>query len=207
MRLRFAYFALCALVLAGLVHIAIILLIPQVGTRDAFAVISRNSEPLQFRQIDGTGQDALLSDIDPFFAYGVCRFDLANAGMIMRGPKTATFWTATILDEDGAVIYSMNERTSIENRLELIVLNAVQTLQLREAQPPEAETAIVVEADVRAGFVVFRLLRPDDTFAAQASDYLKEVRCDAYLPGQSAIAPADGQEEEAPAADGEAPGN
>ena len=135
MNWRIAYYALCALVLAGIVHISIILLIPTYGRRDAYAVISRKMEPFAFREIAGTGSDALLSDVDPFFSYGVCRFELGEAGLLMKGPKIDSFWSATVLDEDGTVVYSLNSRTALDRKLDLVVLSPVQLLRLREAQP------------------------------------------------------------------------
>ena len=182
MNWRIIYYALCALVLAGIVHIAIILLIPTYGTRDAYAVISRKMEPFVFRQIAGTGSGTLLSDIDPFFSYGVCRFELSQAGMLMSGPKIDSFWSATVLDEDGTVIYSLNSRTALDRKLDLILLNAVQILRLREAQPVEAETAVIVETDVKAGFVVLRVLTPDESWQEPADNYLKTVSCQPYVP-------------------------
>ena len=179
-RWRIAYYALCALVLAGIVHISIVLLIPTYGTQDAFAIISRKIEPFSFRQIPGTGPDALLRDIDPFFAYGVCRFERAQGGLLMRGPKIDTFWSATVLDEDGTVIYGLNSRTAIEGRLGLVVLDSVEILRLREAQPTEAESAIVVESDVKAGFVVLRVLKPDESWNERAVSFLKTISCEPY---------------------------
>ena len=182
MNWRIAYYALCALVLAGIVHISIILLIPTYGTRDAYAVISRKMEPFAFREIAGTGSDALLSDVDPFFSYGVCRFELGEAGLLMKGPKIDSFWSATVLDEDGTVVYSLNSRTALDRKLDLVVLSPVQLLRLREAQPVEVENAVIVETDVKAGFIVLRVLTPDQSWHDRAGDYLEAVSCQPYLP-------------------------
>ncbi len=194
MRWRVAYYVICALVLAGIVHISIILLIPTYGTQDAYAVISRKIEPFAFRQIPGTGEDALLSDVDPFFAYGVCRFEMDQSGLAMSGPRIDTFWSATVLDEDGTVIYSLNHRTAIEGKLSLILLDSTAILHLREVAPPEAETAIIVEADVKAGFVVLRVLMPDESWKSRAEAFLGDVSCEPYTPSE-----APPEEEEAPA--------
>lgn len=191
MKWRYAYYALCAAVLAGIVHISIILLVPRYGTQDAYAVISRNIDAFDFRGIAGTGADAMLSDVDPFFSYGVCRFDLGQVGLQMSGPKIDSFWSATVLDEDGTVIYSLNSRTAIDNKLDLILLDPVQILRLREIQPQEAETAIIVEADVKAGFVVLRVLRPDESWAEKAGGFLRAVSCLPYVPQPGPEAPAE----------------
>ena len=74
MILRSIYYALCALVLAGLVHIAIVLLIPSYGTKDAYAQLSRDFPMLAFRQMrmapeqrhrDHAVQDAIADEFEP----------------------------------------------------------------------------------------------------------------------------------------------
>jgi len=192
MKWRLAYYAACALVLAGIVHICVVLLIPAYGTQDAYALITRKTDPFNFRRISGSGADAWLSDIDPFFAYGVCRFELAEAGLRMSGPKIDSFWSASVLDEDGSVIYSLNSRTAIDNRLDLMLLDPVQILRLREVQPVEAESAIVVEANIPAGFVVLRVLTPDRSFEGKSDAFLKAVSCKPYVPGGPAETPTSG---------------
>lgn len=179
---KIIYFLACTLVLAGITHIAIVLLIPSFGTRDAFAELSRQTELLEFTPLDPKAANSPLSDIDPFFAYGVCRFDLGESGMALRGPEIDTFWSATIFDGDGTVIYSLNSRTAIDHKLELILLNPVQILRLRELQPPEVEGAIVVESEVENGIVVLRVLRPDPTWDLKARNFLESVSCREYAP-------------------------
>ena len=187
---RLAYYALCALVLAAIVHIVVILLIPAYGTQDAFAVISRKTDPFAFRPIDPDSAGKLLSDVDPFFTYGICRYELSQVGLRMSGPKIDSFWSASVLDENGTVIYSLNSRTAIDNKLELLLLNPRQILRLRQAQPVEAESAIVVEAEIEAGFVVLRALSPDQSWREKSAAFLKEVTCKPYMPDDPATGEA-----------------
>jgi len=179
---RALYLTLCSLALAGIVHIAIILLIPDVGTRDAYGVLSGKIEPLDFKVLEPKDAADLLSDMDPFFSYGVCRFDLSQAGLAMTGPNTASFWSATVVNQDGSVVYSLNNRTSIESRLDLILLSPLQILRLRQVQPPDIENAIIVESDMQAGFVLLRFLRPDETWDKTAESFFDGIRCRAYEP-------------------------
>jgi uncharacterized membrane protein len=178
---RLFFYSICVAVVAGIVHIAIVLLVPRFGANDAFALVSRSIPPFEFRP--ASANEALLSETDPFFSYGVCRFRFAEAGLYISGPKIDSFWSATILDENGSVIYSLNSRTAIDNKLDLILLDPVETLRLRELQPPEAEAAIIVESDVAEGFVVLRVLRPDESWLEKADSFLKAVTCIRYQLG------------------------
>ncbi|MFZ1813230.1 MAG: hypothetical protein WBO55_11815 [Rhizobiaceae bacterium] len=188
---RMIYYAICTLVVAGIVHISVVLLIPAYGTKDAFATISGKIDPLDFKPVSELGGNVLITDVDPYFAYGLCRFDLKTLGMQMSAPKIDTFWSATLIDEDGTVIYSLNSRTAIDNKLDLILLNPVQILRLREVAPIEAESAIIVESDVNAGFVVVRVLRPDENWAAKANGFLNKVECKTYVPTSVVVPEAD----------------
>ncbi len=182
MWLRAFYFSLCTLVAAGLVHIGIVLLIPTYGTRDAYARLSQDTAMLAFKMLPDDVSGGPISDVDPFFAYGVCRFDISRDGVSISAPKTDAFWSATIVNEDGSVVYSLNNRTAIDGKLDLLLLNPVLVLRLRELQPPEIENAIVVESDMKAGFAVVRVLRPDDSWQQQAKLFLDGTKCSAYVP-------------------------
>ncbi len=98
----------------------------------------------------------------------------------MSGPKINSFWSATVLDQDGSVIYSLNSRTAIDNKLDLILLDQAATLRLRELQPPEAESAIIVESQVDEGFIVLRVLRPDESWIDKSNSFLNSVTCRPY---------------------------
>jgi uncharacterized membrane protein len=181
MTLRIIYLSLCVIVLAGLVHVAIVLLIPVYGTRDAYALLSGQTEVLGFKPIP-YGENGPLAEVDPFFAYGVCRFEIVEQGVAIRGPRIDSFWSATIVDENGSVVYSLNSRTAIDGRLDLLILNPIQILRLREIQPPEIENSIVVESEMKAGFAVLRVLRPDESWADRAKAFLDGITCSAYTP-------------------------
>lgn len=184
---RFLYYGACTLVLAAITHIAIILLIPLYGTQDAFAILSKNTDPFSFKPITSKNGRLPLSDFDPFFSYGVCRFDLSEQGLAISGPKIDTFWSATIVNEAGTVVYSLNSRTAIDQKLDLIVLNSTQILRLRELQPPEVESSIIVETEINGGFVLLRVLSPDDNWDSSARRFFNAISCDPYLPVASQI--------------------
>lgn len=186
---RLIYGLVSVLVLAGIVHIAIVLLIPRYGTQDAYAVLSRQTDQWSFTRLENTAQVSPLADFDPFFAYGVCRFDLRENGLWIEGSSVETFWSATVLDEDGTVVYSLNSRTSIDGKLNLVLLDPVRILRLREIQPTEIENSIVVEANIAKGFLVVRFLQPDESWAEVTERFMRSVECRRYSPQQSALPP------------------
>ena len=181
MKWRIFYILCMGLVLAGLVHIAIVLLIPKYGTRDAWAFLSSRTDLFTFSRLNPEETGSAISEVDPFFTYGVCRFDLDEAPLKMAGPLTSTFWSASVFDNNGAVVYSLNNRTAIENRLDLLIVNPLQTLELRDSQPEEIETSVVIEAGIQEGFVIVRVLQPDESWTSDSDAFFSKIDCDRYL--------------------------
>ena len=181
MKLRILFLAVCGIILAGIIHISIILLVPDYGSRDAWNIISSKSDMWVFRKIsDPEEKFSLLEDTDPYLKMGACTFDLSQAGLHFTGVKSNAFWSLSVFDQDGTVIYSLNNRTAIEGQLDLIVLSPVQMIALRETPPKEIERSIVVEAEIKKGFAVLRQFY-DTRFGVQASDnFFDEAGCQRF---------------------------
>lgn len=179
---RIVYITLTGLVLAGIIHIAIVLMIPEQGTRDAWAFLSQRTDSFAFTPLDPVTTGSAISEVDPFFSYGVCRFDLSEGALKMQGPETASFWSASVFDDNGTVIYSLNERTAIGNRLDLLIVSPLQTLALRESLSEAIGNSVVIEANVRLGFVIIRVFEPDESYGPEIEAFLNGVRCTRFDP-------------------------
>lgn len=177
---RILYLTVVGLVLATIVHIAIILMIPSQGTRDAWTYLSGRTSMFQFSQLNSDESGFAIAEVDPFFKHGVCRFELDNFALKMSAPTTDLFWSASVFDEDGTVIYSLNNRTAIDGQLDLIILNAVQSLQLRDFPPEQIESSVIIEANIKFGFVVLRLFEPDGSWQEASSNFLSSVNCSQF---------------------------
>ncbi len=179
--MKLLYSVIAGIVLAGIVHITIILLIPQFGTKDAWAVIARSMDPWRFSGLS-ENQPALaqLSDLDPQFKVGACRFDLADGGLRIRTSGNARYWSASVFDRGGTNVYNLNNRTAIQGRLELVIVNPEQMIRARENPPEDLERAVVVEADINAGFVFLRVWSPDESWHALSKEFLESVVCEQY---------------------------
>jgi uncharacterized membrane protein len=181
MNFRYLYLLVCGIIFAGIVHISIILLIPDFGSRDAWNIISGKSEMWVFKNFSKDENIAgALEDTDPFFKLGACTFDLSEAGLRFNGEKSASFWSVSVFDQGGTVMYSFNNRTAIEDRLDLVVLSPVQMIGLREAPPEEIERAIVVEVDIEKGFVLLRQFQNDESDKDAVDKFLDSVTCQQF---------------------------
>lgn len=178
---RLIYCTLVGLVLAGIVHIVIVLLIPSYAAKDAWAKLERSGEAWKFNVVSQPGSSvSLLPNVDPLFGVAACRFDLSKAPLLVEAHGELPFWSVAIFDRQGQNIYSFNDRTAIERRLSLIIVDAVQLAQLRKNPPPDSKKAVLVRSDTPKGFVLIRALRPDPSWQTAMTKFLTEARCRPY---------------------------
>lgn len=182
MNIRYLYILVSGIILAGIIHISIILLIPNYGSRDAWNIISANGEMWEFHTTSKDGRLAgTLEDTDPYFKMGTCAFNLEEAGLRLTGGKSTSFWSLSVFDQGGAVIYSLNNQTAFDNQLDLVVLSPFQMIALRENPPEIIERSIVIEADIENGFVVLRQFQGDKLNKLDVDEFLGTARCEKFM--------------------------
>ncbi len=179
MKTRLIYLGVCSLILAGIIHIVIILLIPSLGSKDAAKQIAAKLDTHQFYHI-GDGNAFGISTSDPYLKLSVCKFDLTKTAIQIIGNEAKTFWSASVFDETGKIIYSMNDRTAIKNELRVVIVNPIQMADIRQTQPEEIESSILVESQNMKGFVLLRALVPDPSWQTHSDDFLKSAKCMPY---------------------------
>ena len=175
---RSFYVLALAFVLAGIVHILIILLIPNYATKDAWTKLAGVAEPWKFSILSQPGSETgILPIVDPAFGTAACRYDLNEAPLWVSAGGNLPFWSVAIFDRQGRNIYSFNDRTAIEREMLLIVLDPVQMAQLRKNPPKETEKAVLVESSVKQGFVQVRALQENPSWSAEVRRFLREAQC------------------------------
>ena len=179
MKPRIIYIAACGIVLAAIVHICIIFFIPLYGEKDAARRIMQNSQTGRFEALTDNSSFG-HSTSDPYFQIATCKFDLAMRGIEVQGINTELFWSASVFSARGRVIYSLNKRSAIGNKLRMIVVNPVQMANIRQIQPAELATSIVIETGEQTGFVIVRVLLPDNSWKSTVDDFIKRLSCKPY---------------------------
>ena len=178
---RLLYLAVLTLLLAGIVHIIILLLIPSYAAKDAWAKLDSADNFWKFAPVSSPlKNEAGIPLLDPAFSIAACRFDLGEAPLKVQASGNLAFWSVAIFDRLGRNIYSFNDRTAIEGQLSLLVVNAVQMARLRKDQPDELQESVLVEAQQSQGFVLIRALRPDASWAPIIDTYLKDAQCNRF---------------------------
>lgn len=178
---RLIYVVFAGLVLAGIIHILIILLIPSYAAKDAWTNLEKVGEPWTFNIVARPGEpSSFLPSVDPAFGVAACRYDLNEAPLKVEAEGLLQFWSVAIFDRQGRNIYSFNDRTAIERRLFLIVVDAVQMAQMRKNPPENSEQAVLVQSELKQGFVLIRALQPDLSWAPELDKFLREAKCSKF---------------------------
>ncbi|MBO3759405.1 DUF1254 domain-containing protein [Ciceribacter sp. L1K22] len=165
------------LVGAAVLHIVIILALPHFTGKDAYTRVRAEGAANRFHLLDDSPDRIGLSNLDPFVKTAVCHFDTTERAARLVSPANAGFWSLAIYDRSSNEVFSMNDRTSLDGVLDVVVASPVQVARLRKAPPDGLASAIIVELPTQAGYAVLRTLAPQASLEAGAAAFLAEAGC------------------------------
>ena len=174
---RLLHALVLGLVGAGIVHIAVLLLVPSYSQRDAWSVLSEHAGSYVMTRLDPPGAPPLIGSIDPLFDAAACRFDLGEGVVRVHGDGEVPYWSISVYDRTGLNIYSFNDGSTAGGALDFVVATPVQMIALRNALPAEFDGSVFVEADIGEGIVVVRAFAPDGSWEPGVSAWLQDLAC------------------------------
>jgi uncharacterized membrane protein len=174
---RLLHAVLLGLLGAGIVHIAVLMLVPQYSVRDAWTVLSTESNYYTFTRLDPPGRTPHIRSLDPLFDAAACRFDLGDGVVRISGSGTVPYWSISVYDRAGRNIFSFNDRSSSQGSVDFVVAMPVQMVDLRNAMPAAYDRSVFVEADIGEGIAVVRAFAPDSSWEPTVTDYLGSLQC------------------------------
>jgi uncharacterized membrane protein len=176
--LRLLYIVLVSIVGAGIVHIAVLLLLPRFSERDAWSGLAEAGDFYKAVRIDaGDGSPPVVKAVDPLFHAAACRFDLDEGPVHIRAPGAVPFWSVSIYNRAGQNVYSFNDRATDNGALDFVVLTTAQMIEVRKQPPEDFQRSIFVEAPIGEGIVVVRSFVPDPTWEETTSEFLARIAC------------------------------
>lgn len=181
---RVLHAVLLGLLGAGIVHIAVLLLVPKLTERSAWSRLATASDLYKMTRLEAeTGGTPVVKSVDPLFAAIACRFDLADGMVQVKGPPEAIpFWSVSVYDRNGHNIYSFNDHGASKGLLDAVVLTPAQMLEVRKDLPPEYQGSVFVEAPIDNGIVVVRSFIPDESWRPAVMQFLGGSSCNLRQP-------------------------
>lgn len=175
---RLLHALLLGIVGAGIVHIAVLFLLPVYTERDAWTQLSQASDFYKPTRIGGSAATTpLVRSVDPLFTAVACRFDLADGVLHVKAPGQTPFWSMSVYDRNGQNVFSFNDRTSSDGRVDFVVLTPAQTNEVRKSLPEDFVNSVFVEANIDQGIAVVRAFLPDPTWRVAVSRFLDTLSC------------------------------
>jgi uncharacterized membrane protein len=166
---------------AAILHLVIILALPQFSDRDAFTRVLAEGEINQFHQIGASLDAAGLSRDDPFVDAAVCGFDLSDSPIRLVGANPGVpFWSLGVFNGRSDEVFSINDRTSADHSLDVVIGTPQQLTQLRKALPDGLSQSILVESAATDGFVVLRGMAPMQSIQPFVAEFLGKASCAPY---------------------------
>lgn len=174
---RLVHALVLGLVGAGIVHIAVLLMVPAYSQRDAWSALSEHANYYVVTRLDPPDAEPLIGSMDPLFQGIACRFDLDEGVVRVHGAGDAPYWSISVYDRIGQNVFSLNDRSSSDGSPDFVIATPVQMIELRNALPPAFDRSVFVEADIGEGIVVLRAFTPDESWRPAVSRYLQGIAC------------------------------
>jgi uncharacterized membrane protein len=177
--LRFFYACLLGIIAAGIVHLAILFLLPSYSVHDAWSRLS--SVAGHYETVNMGGRNAAQSlpvPENPFIEASACRYNLEDGPLHIRSQGNVPFWSLAIYDERGLNTFSVSDRVSNGPILDVAILTPLQMQRLQGAIPEALGQALFLETTKVEGFVLVRAFVPDETWQPTVRAFLNEMRCE-----------------------------
>jgi uncharacterized membrane protein len=180
---RFLLHALGLLFVAGIVHIASILLMPYVAPHDAFARLAplgRIGQLVLLPQAEPGHQLAPFAD--PAVSQGLCLYDLDQGSLLVHGDlDPGGLVTLSFRSKSGNIYYAMTDRASQHGAIAIRVLTAAQRDDLEDDEDDQSDPDAVQElrlvAPERTGVVLISAFVPFPSARAQSIAQIKSIAC------------------------------
>lgn len=175
---RTILFIVGGVLLGGIIHIAIIFMVPYFADRDAWAQLERFGREDEFHALAlSTAGTEPLKSLDPWMLHAVCRFSLEDEPVRVTATLPDDFWSVAVFDRRGRNVYSLNHRSAERESLDLAIITPVQMAQLRQDPPESLDTVIAIELPLDEGFVLLRIFVADDSKLAAATKAIETADC------------------------------
>lgn len=175
---RFLLSLLAAIILGGLIHLIVILTLPNMATRDIWnrlAAYDAMETMVVLEAVEAGAPNPL--GLDPELVYGVCQLALRDGPGVVSGQLPLAFWSVAVFNRAGHVIYATTNRSGSGQALEMGIFNPAQTRLLAEQRFEIEEGLLIVESAGNDVFVVVRLAPPHDAMRERYANALRNLQC------------------------------
>ena len=173
-----AYLA-ATVILALLVHCAVVLLAPQVATDDAFARLAPLGALNQTVLLPpATPTEKTFPYADPAVAMAFCRYDLASGPIRFQAPAGRSFSSISFHTREGVVFYALTDKAAVHGVIDAVVGTPEDVRALAAHDDEETPSRdLRVAAPAREGYGVIRVFSEFPSLYPEAEAEARRLTC------------------------------
>ena len=190
MPIRISWFAIIlAVIIAGLIHIATVLGLPQIAPRNAWNRLSSLAEPNKLVVLPAASPaHQSLPLMAPDMRYAFCRYDVARGPVRISTRIIDELWMIAFYRPSGANFYTISGGDINREKIEIIISTESNALLDTETDALyDSDDVVVVTAPENSGLAVIRVPLAGVSYAERAEQALRQARCDRVIPQGSPI--------------------
>jgi len=176
--IRWLLWLLGGLVLGGIVHLAVVLVLPRSASQGAYARVLPASPVNSVVPLPAPGPgQAVMPFMDPAFAAAVCRYDLSAGPMKFTAPVSQAYTSVSFYSRNGIAYYAINDRAAGRRVIELDLMTPQQHADMPEEEDVTAADRLIVESPTPTGLIVLRALAAEPGLMPLARGALAAAKC------------------------------
>ena len=177
--IRLALWILGGLLLGGIVHLATILLLPDLATQDAYSRLSPVAPVNSVVALPPpTPENAVLPFMDPALAVSVCRYDLTEGPLKFSVPVGNAYTSVSFYTRNNVAYYAINDRAAGRRVIELDLMTSEQRGDVPGDEEVTAADRLIVESPNLTGLVIIKMLAPEPGLMSAAQGMLAAAKCE-----------------------------
>ena len=170
---KLIYALLVGIIGAIIVHICVVLMVPHFSELNTWKRLLATNNKYNFAPL--SEDNPIVASTDPLFHLKACRFNLDDGPVHIKAEGTAPFWSMSVYDRNGTNFYSLNNHTMPNGKLDLVIGNPGQIMELKQSTPESVENSVLIGEDISDGFVILRSLKTKLT--NNGDEFLDHAHC------------------------------
>jgi uncharacterized membrane protein len=176
--IRLALWLLGGVLLGGIVHLATVLLLPELATQDAYSRLSPLAPINAVAALpQPTPEKSAVPFMDPAFAMAVCRYDLGRGPLKFSVPVSLAYTSVSFYTRNDVAYYAINDRAAGRRVIELDLMTSEQRAELPGDEEITAADRLIVESPTTTGLIVIKALAPEPALMAVTQTALAAAKC------------------------------
>ncbi len=176
--IRLLLWALGGTLLGGIVHLATVLILPNLASQDAYSRLAPIAPVNAVTPLPPpSAEKSPIPFLDPAFAMAVCRYDLTEGPIKLSVPVSPAYTSVSFYTRSEVAYYAINDRAAGRRVIELDLMTSEQRGDLPGDEEVTAADRLIVESPTTTGLIIIKALAPELGLLPAARSALAGARC------------------------------